>query len=490
MGEERGFLRYQRRAAAHRPVADRRRDFQPVELRLAAAEVVEQAARCLDCGTPFCHSYGCPLHNVIPEIAAHVYRRRWGAALAVLLETNSFPEFTGRVCPAPCEAACVLDQWEASTSIRQLELAVIEQAFASGAVVPALPRRRVGQSVAVAGSGPAGLAAADLLNRAGYDVVVYEQAPKAGGMLRYGIPDFKLEKSVLDRRLALMRAEGIVFETGVEVGTDVSLRFLAGRFAAVLLAGGARQPRDLPVPGRQLDGICFAMPYLVQQNRRCAGEPLPAGEPPLHAAGRRVVVIGGGDTGADCLGTALRQGARQVTQIEILPEPPPVRSPATPWPLWPDRLRESTSHQEGGQRLWSVRATEFVGVAGRVQQVRGIRVAWHGPDGRRLAAPADVPGDEFVLEADLVVLAMGFVGPGANRLVTAAHLQTDARGFVCRDAQGMSSLPGVFVAGDMGQGPGLVVRAMADGRRVAGSIAAWLQGGNRLAAQGLDGGGA
>jgi len=472
-------MEYERQDPPYRPVEDRVRDYQAVERRLDEEALVRQAARCMDCGTPFCHGCGCPLQNVIPEWNDFVYRGRWKEALDLLLSTDNFPEFTGRVCPAPCEGSCVLGINREPVTIRQIELAVIEKGFELGYVTPRPPGERLDERVAVIGSGPAGLAAADTLNRAGFDVVIYDDAAKPGGILRYGIPEFKLEKWVVDRRIRLMVEEGIRFELGVRVGEDISSRYLLSRFDAVCLSGGAREPRDLKLPGRDLKGIHFAMDFLTQQNRRLGGEPLdPARE--ILATGKKVVVIGGGDTGADCLGTSIRQGAASVTQLEILPEPPKTRSPSTPWPAWPLMLRQSSSHKEGGERHWSVATKEIIGDRGSVKALRLVDVEWVAEPGGR-PAPKEKAGTERVIEAELVLLAMGFVGPGPNKVVADLGIRTEPSGVIGRDTRNMTSVPGVFVAGDMTQGASLVVRAMADGRRAAAGVASWLQDRRRRA---------
>lgn len=472
MKRDRAFADISRHDPGYRPKAERLADFKAVERRPSDEELASQAARCMDCGVPFCHGCGCPLGNVIPEFNELAWRGRWREALDVLLSTNSFPEFTGRICPAPCETSCVVGINGDAVTIRQVELAVIEKAFELGLMRPRPPAARLGKRVAVIGSGPAGLATANVLNRHGADVVVYEAAARVGGVLRYGVPDFKLEKWVIDRRIGAMQAEGVRFECGVEVGRDLSHRYLRDRFDAIVLTGGAREPRDLRIPGRELAGIHFAMPYLVQQNRINAGESVPDADR-IDARGRRVLIIGGGDTGSDCLGTALRQGAAEVRQFEILPKPPPERSAKTPWPQWPDMLRESSSHKEGGERRWSVTAKEFVG-DGRVQSVRCVEVEWVARDGR--PAPVEKPGSEFTVDADLVLFSMGFVGPGRNLVVEELGLKLDARGFVRRDQRGMTSGHGVFVAGDMSQGASLVVRAIADGQNVARAVVEFLSG--------------
>ncbi len=474
MGKVTGFMDYERRDPGYRPVDARVRDYRAVELQLSEAEVVEQAARCMDCGTPFCHGCGCPLLNVIPEFNDHVYHGRWKEALEILLATNNFPEFTGRICPALCEGACVLGINKDPVTIRQIELAIIEKAFECGYMEPRPPKIRFDQQVAVIGSGPAGLAVADTLNHAGYKVVVYDGAAQPGGILRYGIPEFKLEKSVVDRRIRLMEAEGVVFENGVKVGEDISYRYLRSRFDAVCLSGGAREPRDLKVPGRDLKGVHFAMELLVQQNKRLGGESVdPAGE--IHAGGKNVVIIGGGDTGADCLGTSLRQGARQVVQMEILPEPPPQRAASTPWPMWPLQLRVSSSHKEGGVRRWSVATREITGEQGVVKSLRAVEVEWIAPAQGGRPVMREKPGTEFIVEADLVLLAMGFSGPGRNKIVEDLKIRTEPSGTIWRDGRNMTSMPGIFVAGDMSMGASLVVRAITDGRNAAVGVAAYLE---------------
>ena len=469
---ERGFFDIARVDPGYRPVEERLRDFRAVERQLGHEDIHEQTARCMGCGTPFCHAYGCPLANLIPEFNDAAFRGHWEYALGVLLSTNPFPEFTGRICPAPCEAACVAGLDGEPVTIRQVEQTVAEVGFERGAVAPSPPSRRTGARVAVVGSGPAGLAAADLLNRHGYEVVVYESAPRAGGLLRYGIPDFKLEKWVVDRRVRLMEEEGVAFELNVTVGEDISHRYLQRKFDAVCLACGAREPRDLAVPGRDLRGVRFAMDYLTAQNRRLAGDPVePGGE--LDARGKRVVVIGGGDTGSDCLGTALRQGAVRVVQLELLPCPPGKRDPATPWPTWPRMLRPTHAHKEGGELLWSVMTTEFLGRDGVLTGLRGVEVAWTPEEGAS-PVPRPVPGTEFEIEADLALLAMGFTGPRKTPLVEGLGLELDERGNIRTFGGGRTSAEGVFSAGDMSTGQSLVVRAMADGREAARGIMAHL----------------
>ncbi|MGE5568319.1 MAG: glutamate synthase subunit beta [Rhodospirillales bacterium] len=472
MGKPTGFLEYKRELPRRRFVAERVKDYFEIYEEFPEDKVRIQGARCMDCGVPFCHT-GCPLNNIIPDWNDLVYRDRWKDAIRVLHSTNNFPEFTGRVCPAPCEAACVLGINEPPVTIKQIEKSIIEHAFAEGWIVAEPPRTRTGKKVAVVGSGPAGLAAAQQLNRAGHSVTVFEKADRIGGLLRYGIPDFKMEKRVLDRRLSQMEAEGVMFRPNSHVGGNISAARLRAEFDAVLLAGGAENPRDLKVPGRELKGIHFAMEFLPQQNRRLAGDPIPPREEIL-ATGKRVVIIGGGDTGADCLGTCHRQKAVSVHQFEIMPMPPEQRAPQTPWPLWPLQLRVESSHEEGGIREWSVATTKFTGDAqGNVTQLHGVRV---GPP----PAFEPVPGTEFVLEVDLVLLAMGFTGPAKGGMLDELGVQLDARGNVATDGAYMTSVPGVFAAGDMRRGQSLVVWAIAEGRKAARSIDAYLMGQSSL----------
>lgn len=494
MAPERDFLQIERQDVSYRPVAERIKDFAVVDLPLTDTEIRVQAARCMNCGTPFCHASptGCPLGNIIPEFNEHVYHGRWTEAGDILLQTNCFPEFTGRVCPAPCEGACVLELVRRpAVNICKIELAVAEEGFRSGHIAPRPPRTRRNHSVAVVGSGPAGLAVAHVLNHMGVVVTVYEKDVKPGGLLRYGIPDFKLEKRVVDRRTELMQREGVVFECRVDVGEDVSYGYLRHHFDAVVLATGAGVPRDIVVPGRRLEGIHFAMDFLAQQNRVVSGElPEVATAAPMvaaphadaasgahdriTAAGKRVVVIGGGDTGSDCIGTAWRQGARDVTQLEILPEPPASRADCTPWPQWPLMRRDSSSHKEGGSRRWGVDTIWFSGEGGRVQRVHCVEVEWVADEAGGPRRPRAMPGTEFTLEADLVLIATGFVGPGRTAIVEELGLEKDERGFLCRDAQCMSSRAGIFVAGDMQRGPSLVVHAIADGMQTARQVITYL----------------
>lgn len=461
MGKATGFIEFARVKAPSRPAAERIGDFKHVQLAYPAEELTRQSARCMDCGVPFCHQ-GCPLGNQIPEWNDLVYRGAWRAASDRLHATNNFPEFTGLLCPAPCEGACVLALNRDAVAIKSIELAIVDRAFDEGWIVPEPPVTRTWRKVAIVGSGPAGLAAAAELNRAGHTVTVFEKAGRIGGLLRYGIPEFKLEKRVLDRRLDLLEAEGVVFRTGVDVGVDVSAGALRRDFDAVLLAGGASRPRDLAVPGRSLDGIHFAMDYLASQN--LAGEA--GGVSALSASGRDVVIIGGGDTGADCLGTAHRQGARSVAQLELLPQPPAERAVDNPWPLWPHVFRTSSAHEEGGTRHYAVATTHFSGDGGgRVRGLHGHRVT--PGTGRHVAA---IPGSEFELPADLVLLAMGFSGPEPSPLLAELDVRMTDRGTVWRDEAWQTSVPGIFAAGDMQRGQSLIVWAIADGRQAAAAI--------------------
>jgi glutamate synthase (NADPH/NADH) small chain len=457
MPEAPPFVTEPRETAARRPVAERVHDWFEIYVPLPEGKLRTQATRCMDCGVPFCH-HGCPLTNLIPDWNDMVARGRWREAVRQLHATNNFPEFTGRVCPAPCEASCVLGINTPPVTIKQIERTIIDRAFDEGFIVPEPPAARTGKRVAIVGSGPAGLAAAQQLARAGHSVTVYEKADRIGGLLRYGIPNFKMEKHLLDRRLEQMRAEGVTFRTGAHVGVNVAVEDLRREHDAILLAGGAEQPRDLRVPGRELQGIHFAMEFLPQQNRRNEGDEVPAGEAIL-AGGKRVVIIGGGDTGADCLGTSHRQGAASVTQFELLPKPPDERAPSTPWPLWPMQLRSEGAHEEGGNRDWSVSTVKFTDDGqGRVKQLHALRVD---------ARLQPVPGTEFSMEADLVLLAMGFLGPVRGGMIEQLGLKLDQRGNVSTGADYMSSVPGVFAAGDMRRGQSLVVWAIAEGRKAA-----------------------
>ncbi|MGA2267311.1 MAG: glutamate synthase subunit beta [Bryobacteraceae bacterium] len=472
MGKPTGFLEYTREVPERRPPSERIRDWFEIYLPFPGETLRAQGARCMDCGVPFCHT-GCPLTNIIPDWNDLVYRDRWREAIRQLHATNNFPEFTGRLCPAPCEAACVLGINEPPVTIKQIEKSIVDRAFEEGFIKPEPPAVRTGKRVAIVGSGPAGLAAAQQLARAGHDVTVFEKNDRIGGLLRYGIPNFKMEKHLIDRRLEQLRAEGVKFQTNAHVGANVPVEDLVKEFDTILMAGGAEQPRDLKVPGRELQGIHFAMEFLPQQNRRCEGDAAPD-DRAILATDKRVVIIGGGDTGADCLGTCHRQGALSVTQFELLPKPPEERAPETPWPLWPMQLRVESSHEEGGIRDWSVSTVEFTGdERGRVQQLRAVRV---GP----VPAFQPQPGTEFTMDADLVLLAMGFLGPVKNGPIGQLGVKLDRRGNVATDEHYMSSVPGVFAAGDMRRGQSLVVWAIAEGRQAARGIDLYLMGESKL----------
>ena len=469
MGDVTGFLKHGRRLPEHRPVQERLRDWKEVYEPFPEEALCTQASRCMDCGIPFCN-YGCPLGNLIPDWNDLVYRDHWRQAIERLHATNNFPEFTGRLCPAPCEAACVLGIGEDPVTIKQVELEIIERAWAEGWVVPLPAETKTGKTAAIVGSGPAGLAAAQQLTRAGHDVVVFERADRIGGLLRYGIPEFKMEKRFLDRRLAQMEAEGTEFRVGVEVGVDITATELKQQFDAIVLATGATAWRDLPVPGRDLDGIFQAMEYLPLANKVQEGD---LDDHPQSARGLDVVIIGGGDTGADCLGTVLRHGCRSVVQFEILPQPPDTRDPSTPWPTWPLVHRISSAHEEGGERIFSISTTEFIG-NGRVEALRTIDVEMAASDGQMRFDP--ITGTEREFAADLVLLSLGFVGPERGPLVTDLGIKINARGNVARDGNWMTDVDGVFVAGDTGRGQSLIVWAVAEGRSCAASVDRWLTG--------------
>jgi glutamate synthase (NADPH/NADH) small chain len=466
MGKATGFLEYTRETPERRPVLERVNDWFEVYQDFPDTKANQQAARCMDCGVPFCHT-ACPVNNYIPDWNDLVYRNRWREAIRTLHATNNFPEFTGRLCPAPCEASCVLGINEPAVTIKVIEQKIIDRAYAEGWVHPEPPLRRTGKRVAVVGSGPAGLAAAQQLNRAGHSVTVLERHDRIGGLLRYGIPDFKMEKHVIDRRLEQMTAEGVTFQTNVHVGWDITAEELKRDYHAVLLAMGAEQPREVEIPGRDLKGIHFAMDYLVQQNKRGAGDHF-TGKEEIVAAGKRVIIIGGGDTGADCLGTAHRQKAASVHQLQIHPMPPETRHGSTPWPLWPLQLRMEAAHEEGGVREWSVLTTHFSGdEQGNVKKLHCVRV---GPKPKL----ERVPNSEFYLDADLVLIAIGFAGPVRNGLLEQLPLEFDARGNIKTDGTYATSIPGIFSAGDARRGQSLVVWAIAEGRHAAEAINKYL----------------
>jgi glutamate synthase (NADPH) small chain len=475
MADPKAFLTLRRATPERQAVEERVHHWGEFYRPAPESAVQTQAARCMDCGVPFCQGdTGCPVRNVIPEWNGLVQRSDWREALESLQATNNFPELTGRLCPAPCESACVLGLVNEPVAIRHIEQTIADRGFAEGWVVPRPPRRATGFSVAVIGSGPAGLAAAQQLRRAGHTVVVFERDDRVGGLLRYGIPEFKLEKSVLDLRLSQLEAEGVQFRTGVDVGVEVTAAELRAKFDAVCVATGAGAARDLHVPGRELEGIHLAMDYLTSQNRRNAGDSF--FEMGFDASDRRVVIIGGGDTGSDCAGTCVRQGARSVKQFELLPQPPRDRASTTPWPLWPMQLRTSHAHEEGTERDWSVATTAFSGENGRVQRIHAARLERRSfADGR--TEYTQMPGTEFELEADLVLLAMGFTGPVKSKLLVDLGLELDGRGNIATDRSHRTSVPGVFAAGDAHRGASLIVWAIREGRDAADGIDSWLKAG-------------
>jgi glutamate synthase (NADPH/NADH) small chain len=472
MGNPTGFLEIGRINFERRPVEERIHDWKEVYREFPEDKLKAQASRCMDCGIPFCHQ-GCPLGNIIPDWNDLVYRGQWQEALYRLLATNNFPEFTGRICPAPCEGSCVLGINADPVTIKNVEVSIIDRAFKEGWIRARRPKVRTGKAVAVVGSGPAGLAAAAQLNQAGHWVTVFERADRIGGLLRYGIPEFKMEKNLVDRRLNIMREEGIMFRTNANVGVNVSVEELRREFDSILLAGGSTAPRDLPVPGRELEGILFAMDYLPLQNKRCEGDTIPDSQF-ITAKDKRVVIIGGGDTGADCLGTAHRQGALSIVQFELLPKPPAERASDNPWPNWPNIFRTSSAHEEGGDREYCVMTKSFTGRDGHVTQLHAVRVEF---EGRNLK---EVPGSEFTLDVDLVLLAMGFLGPERKGMLDEFGVTINERGNVATNAEKMTSVSGVFAAGDMARGQSLVVWAIREGRQAARFIDKHLMGSTDL----------
>jgi len=472
MGNPTGFMEIARVTFERRPIEERILDWKEVYKDFPEDQLKAQASRCMDCGVPFCHQ-GCPLGNIIPDWNDLVYRDQWKDALQRLLATNNFPEFTGRICPAPCEGSCVLGINADPVTIKNIEISIIDRAFKEGIVKASPPAVRTGKKVAVVGSGPAGLAGAAQLNHAGHWVTVFERADRIGGLLRYGIPEFKMEKRVVDRRLNIMTEEGVTFRTNANVGVNVSVEELRGNFDAILLSGGATAPRDLPVPGRDLRGIHFAMEYLPLQNKRCEGDTIPDSQF-ITAKDKHVVIIGGGDTGADCLGTSHRQGARSIVQFELLPKPPLERAADNPWPNWPNIFRTSSAHEEGGGREYCVLTKSFTGRDGQVEQLHAVRVEFEGRNIR------EVPGSEFTINADLVLLAMGFLGPERNGMLGQLGVNINERGNVATDTEKMTSIPGIFAAGDMSRGQSLVVWAIREGRVAARCMDKYLMGSTEL----------
>lgn len=480
MGQIDGFMKFDREMPKSRDPKERIKDYKEVYNPLDKEKVKQQAARCMDCGVPFCHN-GCPLGNNIPDFNDAVYNGKWEEAIKILSSTNNFPEFTGRICPAPCEASCVLSINNKPVTIEYIEKTIAEQAFEKGYLKPTPPKQRTGKRVAVVGSGPAGLAAAAQLNKAGHWVTVFERSDRIGGLLRYGIPDFKLEKHVIDRRLRLMEQEGIVFRTNAHVGVNISAKHLQDEFDAVVMCGGASAPRDLPIPGRNLKGVYFAMEFLSQQNKRVAGDNIFAEE--ILATDKNVLVIGGGDTGSDCVGTSNRHKAKSVTQIELLAKPPLKRNDETnPWPLWPMILNTSSSHEEGADRQWAILTKEFIGDAsGRLTGMKIVEIKW-GLNAQGKMGFEEIAGTEKVIPCELALLAIGFVGAEKGGLVDELKLELDERGNI-KTTNYMSSQEGVFSAGDVRRGQSLVVWAISEGREAARAVDTWLMGTSNLEAK-------
>lgn len=477
MGSNTGFLDYERKDRRYLTVEERIKNFREFTIPLTRKEVADQGARCIDCGIPYCH-FGCPVNNIIPDFNDLVYRDDWKTASEVLHSTNNFPEFTGRVCPAPCEEACTLELQNASVTIKSIEYSIVERAWDEGWIRPQIPRRRSGKRIAIVGSGPAGMAAAQQLARVGHRVIVFEKNAKVGGMLRYGIPDFKMEKHVLDRRMAQMQAEGVDFHVNCHVGHNVSIERLMETYDSIILAGGAEYPRDIDVPGRDLQGVGFALPFLAQQNRRLSGESL-QGLPIISAKDKNVIVIGGGDTGSDCVGTSNRHGARSVTQLELLAMPPEEPDKLLTWPEWPDKLRTSSSQEEGCDRHWSVLTKSFSGSNGQVDTLHAVKVDWKNVNGSWQMS--EVKGSEFSLPADLVLIAAGFIQPVRQGLLDKLGVELDAHGNVfANTVDYTTSVPGLFVAGDMRRGQSLVVWAIREGRQAARAVDAALMGTTKL----------
>jgi glutamate synthase (NADPH/NADH) small chain len=479
MGQIDGFMKFDREMPKSRDIKERLKDNNEVYTPLDKEKVKQQASRCMDCGVPFCH-HGCPLGNNIPDFNDAVYQGKWGDAIKILTSTNNFPEFTGRICPAPCEASCVLSINNKPVTIEYIEKTIAEQAFEKGYIKPNPPKTRTGKRIAVVGSGPAGLAAAAQLNKAGHWVTVFERSDRIGGLLRYGIPDFKLEKHVVDRRIRLMEQEGIIFRTNAHVGVNISAKHLKDEFDAVIMCGGASAPRDLPIPGRQLTGIHYAMDFLPQQNKRVAGDRIFSGE--ILATDKNVLVIGGGDTGSDCVGTSNRQMAKSVTQIELLSKPPLNRSDDNPWPLWPMILMTSSSHEEGVNRQWSILTKEFLGDnMGRLTGLKIVDIKWAINEKGKMGFE-EIAGTERVIQCELVLLAIGFVGAEKGGMVEELKLDLDERGNI-KTHNYMTTQEGIFAAGDIRRGQSLVVWAISEGREAARALDTWLMGSSSLEAK-------
>ena len=476
MGKPTGFMEIKRANEPASPVEERIRHYHEFVSPLPEDAMRQQGARCMDCGIPFCHS-GCPVNNIIPDWNDLVYKGRWKEAIAVLHSTNNFPDFTGRICPAPCEAACTLNINDDAVAIKSIEHAIIDRAWEEGWVEPQIPHQKTGRKVAVVGSGPAGLACSQQLARAGHDVTLFEKSDRIGGLLRYGIPDFKMEKRHIDRRMEQMKLEGVEFRVNQHVGVDFPAKKLAEEYDAVVLTGGSEAPRDLPIPGRELDGVHFALNFLIPQNKKNAGDILPA---QISAKGKHVIVIGGGDTGSDCVGTSIRQGASSVTQLEVMPKPPVQENRPLTWPNWPMKLRTSSSQEEGCEREWSVVTKYFSGRDGKVEKLHGIRVEWVSDDKGGMKMQ-EVPGSEFELEADLVLLAMGYLHPVHAGMLAELGVELDSRGNVQADTlKYQTSVPKIFSAGDMRRGQSLVVWAIREGRQAARSVDEFLMGRSEL----------
>ncbi len=477
MGQIDGFMKFNREMPKSRDPRERIKDYKEIYQPLEKEKVKQQAARCMDCGVPFCHN-GCPLGNIIPEFNDAVYSGKWEDAIRILSSTNNFPEFTGRICPAPCEASCVLSINNSPVTIEYIEKTIAEQAFEKGFIKPNPPKTRTGKRVAVVGSGPAGLAAAAQLNKAGHWVTVFERSDRVGGLLRYGIPDFKLEKFVIERRVRIMEQEGIIFRTNAHVGVNISAAHLRSEFDAIVVCAGASAPRDLPIPGRQLKGVHFAMEFLTQQNKRVAGDRIFSGE--ILATNKNVLVIGGGDTGSDCVGTSNRHGAKSITQIELLAKPPLKRNDSSnPWPLWPMVLTSSSSHEEGGDRQWALLTKEFLGDNnGRLTGLKVVEIKW-GLNAQGRMGFEELPGTERILPCELALLAIGFVGAEKGGMVDELKLELDERGNI-KSTNYMTSQEGIFAAGDVRRGQSLVVWAISEGREAARAVDTWLMGTSEL----------